>query len=46
MDPEYHKELYNAVKGARYGGYANSETIIGAELAAKVKPKPIRKLHL
>ena len=45
IDPEYHKELYSAVIGARYGGYANSETIIGAEFAANVKPKPIRKLH-
>ena len=42
--PKYHKELYIEVIGPRYGGYAISETSIGAALAANVKPNPMRKL--
>lgn len=44
--PAYHRELYIEVSGARCGGYAISVTSIGAAFAAKVKPKPIRKLRL
>jgi hypothetical protein len=44
--PEYQRELYKEVKGARYVGYETSVTNIGAALAAKVKPKPMRKLLL
>lgn len=44
MDPAYHRELYIEVRAARCGGYAISVTIMGAAFAAKVKPKPIRKL--
>ena len=45
MLPEYQRELYSAVSCARYKGYDISVTNMGAALAAKVKPKPIRKLN-
>ena len=45
MLPQYHMELYSAVRGARYAGYEISVTNIGAAFDAKVRPKPIRKLH-
>lgn len=44
MAPEYHRELYKEVSGALYGGYAISETNIGAAFVAKVNPNPIKKL--
>lgn len=44
--PEYHRELYIDVKGARYVGYEISVINMGAALAAKVSPKPIKKLEI
>lgn len=34
--PEYQRELYKEVKGARYVGYAISVTNMGAALAVKI----------
>ena len=45
IDPKYQRELYIEVAGARCGGYATSETSIGAEFAANVNPNPIKNLN-
>jgi hypothetical protein len=36
MEPEYHRELYIDVSGARWAGYAISITSIGAALPKRL----------